>query len=407
MFEGTTYDEILKRMLSRVPDSFDKREGSVIFDTHSPAALEFQRLYIELDALISNSYGDTAARDFLVLLCKDRGITPKPAKSAILQGVFTPPDISADKLVGQRFNIDNLNYVVIGAIDEQGGTYQVQCESPGEIGNQYLGTMIPMDYIRGLETAALTDILIPGEDEEDTEVLRKRYFSSFGEFAFGGNRSDYLDKVHSIQGVGGVKLERIWNADIRPADMVPDETVQEWFSQQTELPEAVASWLSAVYTAGIQKKLVTGGTILVTVTNALDYGEASAAPGGLVDTVQTILDPEENAGEGYGLAPIGHVVTVRSAEGVTINVETNIYFNSGYSWSDMKANIEEAVSSYLLSLRKDWESNDYIVVRIAQMESAILALEGVVDIDGTQINGSAGNLVLTKYQIPVFGGVSI
>lgn len=42
----------------------------------------------------------------------------------------------------------------------------------GIIGNQYLGQMIPIEYIDGLETATLTEILIPGEDEEDTEVLR-------------------------------------------------------------------------------------------------------------------------------------------------------------------------------------------------------------------------------------------
>ena len=72
----------------------------------------------------------------------------------------------------------------------------------------------------------------------------------------------------------------------------------------------------------------------------------------------------------------------------------------------MKETVENAVSEYLLSLRKSWESNDYTVVRISQLEAAILALEGVVDIDNTTLNGSANNLILTKYQIPVFGGVS-
>ena len=72
----------------------------------------------------------------------------------------------------------------------------------------------------------------------------------------------------------------------------------------------------------------------------------------------------------------------------------------------MKETVENAVSEYLLSLRKSWESNDYTVVRISQLEAAILALEGVVDIDNTALNGSANNLILTKYQIPVFGGVS-
>ena len=72
----------------------------------------------------------------------------------------------------------------------------------------------------------------------------------------------------------------------------------------------------------------------------------------------------------------------------------------------MKETVENAVSEYLLSLRKSWESNDYTVVRISQLEAAILALEGVVDIDNTTLNGSVNNLILTKYQIPVFGGVS-
>ena len=52
MFENITYEKILERMLARVSDRFDKREGSVIWDTHSPTAIEFQILYLELDAIL-------------------------------------------------------------------------------------------------------------------------------------------------------------------------------------------------------------------------------------------------------------------------------------------------------------------------------------------------------------------
>lgn len=37
MFEHVTYDEILNRMMSRVSSKLDKREGSVIWDAHSPS----------------------------------------------------------------------------------------------------------------------------------------------------------------------------------------------------------------------------------------------------------------------------------------------------------------------------------------------------------------------------------
>mgnify|MGYP000166977145 CR=1 FL=1 len=81
----------------------------------------------------------------------------------------------------------------------------MQCETPGVIGNQYLGSMVPIEYIEGLETAKLTKVLIPGEDREDTEDLRTRYFNSFNAQAFGGNVQDYLEKTNAIPGVEAQK----------------------------------------------------------------------------------------------------------------------------------------------------------------------------------------------------------
>ena len=37
--EDMTFDVIMQRMLDRVPDDLDKREGSVIWDALAPAAL--------------------------------------------------------------------------------------------------------------------------------------------------------------------------------------------------------------------------------------------------------------------------------------------------------------------------------------------------------------------------------
>lgn len=399
MYEDITYDVILERMLDRVSDKLDKRESSLIWDTHSSTAIELQILYIELDTLIANSYGDTAAREFLTLLCKDRGITPEAATNAILKGVFTPATVN---VTGQRFNIGNMNYVVTEMITP--GTYQVTCETPGIIGNQYLGQMIPMEYIDGLETAELTELLIPGEDEEDTEVLRQRYFDSFSEQSFGGNRADYLSKVKGIDGVGNVKVTRIWNGDIRPADMIPTTKIKTWYEGIIDTLDAdVATWLSAVYMASYEKKLTVGGTVLVTIVDSDDFGEASTT---LIDKVQETLDPVQNSGEGYGLAPIGHVVNVKSASAVSIFVITTITFDEGYGWSNLRTSITEAVDMYLLELRQKWADNSSTVIRVSQIESRILAVKGVADIANTEINGSANNLTLTKYQIPVLGGVS-
>lgn len=398
MYENMTDDFLRERMLSRVPDSLDKRPSALIYDTVEATANELAILYLELEYLIKNSYGDTAAREFLVLLCKDRGIIPEPATHAVLKGVFLPDTID---VAGRRFNIGDVNYVATEQIAP--GQYQVRCEAPGSMGNQYLGQMMPMDYIQGLKAAELTEVLIPGENEEDTEALRSRYFDSFKERSFGGNRADYLAKVGSMEGIGGVKVTRVWNGDVRPADMVPGSAVRDWYEATINtVPAEVASWLSSVYAAAAEKKLTVGGSVLVTVVNSNDFGEASAV---LLKKVQDVLDPEDKAGEGDGIAPIGHVVSVRSAQPVPIQVKATLTFDEGWSWDDLVIPITEAVNAYLLELRKGWASGIHTVVRVSQVESRILAVPGVADIAGTELNGKAANVTLGQYDVPVIGGV--
>ena len=126
----------------------------------------------------------------------------------------------------------------------------------------------------------------------------------------------------------------------------------------------------------------------------------------LIQAVQTAIDPEQNAGEGYGIAPIGHIVTVEKAKAVNIAVKTNISFDVGYGWNNLQSSINEAIQGYLLELRKTWADNPYLVVRISQIETRILSIPGVVDIGNTRINAKADNLTLGKFEVPVFGGAS-
>lgn len=395
MYE-VTYREILERMLNRVSDKFDKREGSVIFDTHSPTALELEILYVELNRMIAEGYGDTASREYLILRCKERGIIPYPATYAVLKGTFTPATVD---VIGKRFNLGSLNYIVTEKIAD--GEYRVQCETPGTVGNQYFGQLIPIEYVEGLETATLTEVLIPGEDEEDTEDLRTRYFNSFDEKAFGGNVRDYIEKTNAIPGVGSTKVTRVWNSDIRPADMIPNEIVNEWYEGIIgTVNPTVKAWLEIVYSAAKAKKLTVGGTVLLTILNS-EYGVPTPE---LIQTVQTAIDPEQNAGEGYGLAPIGHVVTVKPADAVTINVKTTITFDVGYGWNNLQSSIDEAIQAYLLELRKTWADNPYLVVRVSQIETRLLAISGIVDIENTRINNKTDNLTLGKYEVPIYGG---
>ena len=168
------------------------------------------------------------------------------------------------------------------------------------------------------------------------------------------------------------------------------------------LSEGVRHWLSSVFHAAREKALTTGGTVLLTIIDS-EFGPASDT---LTQAVQEAIDPERNAGEGYGLAPIGHVVSVRSAAVVEIHVKTTLAFEAGYGWDNLQGAIESAVSDYLLELRKKWADSSEMTVRVSQINTGFLNVQGVIDAQDTSINGADGNLVLGEYEIPVLGGVS-
>lgn len=402
MYEAQTYEAILARMLKKVLEEnsgLDTREGSVVWLGNAPAAVELTNLYIALDTVLNESFADTASREYLILRAKERGITPQAASAAVLQMAITPTSLTlAD---GARFSIGDLNYYV--SANDGGGVYEITCETAGAAGNDYSGNVIPIEYIDGLETCTITSILIPGEDEEDTEVFRKRYLSSMDAQAFGGNREDYIEKVNAIAGVGGVRVYRAWNDDIKPADLIPSASVGTWIAGLSGLSSEVSAWLTAVYTAAAAKKLTTGGTVKLVILNSL-YEKPSDT---LINTVQTAIDPTQNAGEGVGLAPIGHVVHVVGVDEETVDLSFDITYSTGWTWDDVSAYVTAAINKYFAELASEWADQDTaLIVRVSQIESRLLNLSGILDIGNTTINGEAANCTLGLDSIPVLGTIA-
>ena len=58
MFETNTYEAILQRLLDRIPDTMDKREGAIIYDALAPAAIELNLAYIALEYLLKQIFAD-------------------------------------------------------------------------------------------------------------------------------------------------------------------------------------------------------------------------------------------------------------------------------------------------------------------------------------------------------------
>lgn len=362
MYEDQTYEKILDRSLARVATDVDKREGSLVMNAIAPVSAEHANIYILLDGIIQNGYADTAIREYLVLRCKERGIIPYDATQAVLKGKF-----NMEVPIGSRFNLNELNYVVIAAIGTEEEkpkgeetvityyTYQLQCETAGTEGNKYFGELSSIEYIDKDLEGALVELLIPAEDEEDTEALRERYLNSFDSNPFGGNKQDYKEKTNALDGVGGTVVIPVWNG---------------------------------------------GGTVKLIIIDS-DFNKASTV---LVEKVQEEIDPDPQ-GTGSGIAPIGHTVTVTTVEELVVNINVRLTLNEGYTWSQLKASAIEAIEAYFLEMRKVWE-NGNLVVRISQIENRLLNLEGILDVADTTLNGISGNLIVETEQLPVLGEVT-
>jgi len=357
VYENQTYENILERMLDRVPDDVDKREGSVIYNACAPAAWELAAMYAELGINMELSFADTASGEYLSRRAAEFGVNRKQASKAKRKGAFFDANGQPiDVPIGSRYAIENISFIATSKVEA--GSFILECEQSGSIGNKVFGALLPIDYVEKMARAELGDILVPGDDIESDESLRQRYIKAVNEPAFGGNVSDYIQKITAIDGVGATKVFPVWKG---------------------------------------------GGTVKCTVITS----EWTAPPQSMIDDIQTTVDPTQNNGNGLGLAPIGHSVTIAPVNPVTIDIVTKIALDTGMTVGQVEEDIRDVIEGYLLNLRKNWAKITNIVARVALIEAAILTVPGVIDVSGTTLRGQANNITLGEEEIPTLGTVTV
>lgn len=364
MYENMTYEYLMDRLLEAVPADVSTAEGSIIYTALSPLAYELERAYIELDVVLKQTYATTADYDYLEKRAFERGLVPVPATFCQARGVFDVPIP-----IGSRFFIGDYNYTsgeqIIGS--ESGYEYVMVCETAGTGANGVLGELTLIEAgadgfdASDMHRAELTEILVAARDKESQADFLQRYKDSFNVLAFGGNVKDYMDKIKGIEGVGAVHIYPVWNG---------------------------------------------GGTIKAVILGN-DHLPASSY---LVQQVKEYMDP--NDGLGGGQCPIGHTLTVASAVKKDISVTAQLTYSPGHSKATCEAAVVAAVEKYLAQLRNNWEdeflvTGEGLTVRIAEVESRILNVEGVLDIKNTTLNSTSENVILLSEEVPILKEVSI
>lgn len=349
LFDDRTQENIVTDMADSIESSTTVVEGTLIDQSFRGAAAEFERIYMELGLIDQNGYAETADREHLIMRARERGIVPLAASNAVWE-VSANIDIEKDS----RFSAGELTFICIGQTET--GMFKMMCEQTGTRGNVKQAELNPVEYIEGFKNGEFITLLVPARDEEDTESFRERYlYLESVSQAFGGNRAQYKTAMHKIEGVGACKIYRVTQNERR---------IKIYFLDST-------------------------------------YKTPSST---LVSNVQEIIDPVDRQGEGEGEAPIFHVVDIYPCISEIVNIEAYITLDTGYIWENLLPAIQEKIENYFLGLAKKWEE-ETVVVRILKINQAIASVEGVVDVQGTTLNGIQENLLPGINSIPVLGGI--
>jgi uncharacterized phage protein gp47/JayE len=348
MSKEISFEKTMSRMLDTISDDFDKRETSIIYQAVAMVVPELMLLQSDIELMEDEAFPDSCNYNSLVRFSGLRNIHPRQATRGVVIAEF-----SKDIEIGTRFNCEERNYEVLEKINTN--KYKLIAEETGHI--ESIGDLTPINDMPDLRTAKITSVYLDGREEESLESLRKRYMESLDYQAFGGNRADYIEKVTSVDGVGACKVFR--------------------------RPKATSSEVGKI-------------TIVIVDTT---YKNASRE---LIKNVASILTPTED-GEGAGLAPIGHKITVVGAEKQTVNIKTRITVERDID--NITRDLTKAIEEYLHELRTGFGSDEATVVRISAIENKILGIKGVIDVSNTTINGVEKNLTIEDKSIPVIGEV--
>nr|WP_211089163.1 baseplate J/gp47 family protein [Lactobacillus sp. HBUAS51381] len=357
-------------MLDDVSDDVDKRQGSIIYDALGPAATQLAEESLQMSGVIRAAYTKTAPGEFLDYRAPERGTVRQAATTAQVLAKFLDSDGSAigNIEIGDQFasvGEEPIFYHVTRVNEDQ--TAILTTDEVGTAANRYLGQILPVTPNDSLSWAEITAVTVPAKDSETDDHLRERLLSPDAYNAYGGNVADYLDMLSKISDVGAGQVYPTWQG---------------------------------------------GGTVKLVIVN----NELRAASASLLDQVKQNIDPVEFEGQGYGLAPIGHAVTVVAPSEVKVAIESTVTTDSQASVSSVESQVKTGIESYFAKRREAWDDVDKVTGRgysltvyRSQILSEIMRVEGVINATLPTLNGKESDVVMVfnddVSELPVVGEV--
>lgn len=350
--DNNHFQDILDRCLSdeKLAD-FDKRVGSVTYNALAPFSLELSNFYLMLDIATKQSYLLSASGANLDKRAYDYGINRKQASKAIRVIRFYKSDNSdCDVPVGTQFltpDDSGIIYTYTGESAEN--QHLVECDTAGAVGNTYTGRVVASSAVPYLSRAMLGDIYKSGVDAEDDETFRSRCIYEITNKPFGGNIADYQKWVLDYGGVGHCKIFPVWRG---------------------------------------------GGTVLISVVD----GNNNPCTEQFCHNLKEAMDPSDKETEGYGIAPIGHFVTVTSPLRQAVVVKATVQLPAGVTVLESIGSIYDVLQKHFAAIRADWGQDHDCVVYHSKIISVIIDSGLVISVKKVELNDEEADVIYEDTQ---------
>lgn len=308
-YVSETFTNIVTRILQRLPEKYDKREGSTVYDIIAPTAMEIANIYIQLTQVLDFSFVNRTTGVYLDYKGQEFGLTRLPAIKATGTVTFNGVNgtqIPAGTLIGTtapagqspiQFVTDDLGTISGGSV-----SIAVTASLAGLSGNVAINAInVMLTSISGITSIANAAATSGGADEETDDFYRARLLRKAREPSHGGNKSDYIlwAREASPQ-VGKVGIDPLGSGN---------GTVDVYFLTRDNLvPDAA-----------------------------------------LITIVQDYIAPLPTA-QGGGKAPIGATVDVQAATLDTVDVAVTITALPGFTAADVKTAVDTAIKKFLNDL---------------------------------------------------------
>ena len=341
LFDTLTYEDILTRVLGRMDNTvLQTREGSYAYDQAAPMCMELWMLYTTLQELVSAFYIDEYSGKYLDaharLFAMSRREGTKAACAVRLQGregMTVPAGTSF-------YTEDGLEFGLASDVTLTGGTGEglLRAAKAGDAYNVPAGSITQLlRSIRGLDSFDAEEAE-GGTDPESDAALFARIDERRKRPPTSGNPDHYRQWALSVDGVGDVKVTRVWRG-----------------------PGTVK-----VLICGYDRLPVDG----VTVQRCRDYIETQR--------------------------PIGAEVTVVSAAACSVTVSARVALLGSASSAAVRERLRALVEEYLAQT-----AFRETVVYVNRIGALLMCIDGVVDYTALTVNGSEENLVLDPDSVPV------